>query len=128
MSGVGAARGRHRRAAEVIRLSWCRWSLLALIPLQLVWYGWLNPPEIVPMGMALALSAGPLLIALLLAWSLKPRGLVIAGLVLLIYFVIGVTEAWVRPDLRAVALAQVLLVTLYFTTLATVRRQPARAE
>ncbi|MGY6553465.1 MAG: DUF2069 domain-containing protein [Wenzhouxiangella sp.] len=112
----------------MIRLSWCRWSLLALIPLQLVWYGWLNPPEIVPLSLGLALSAGPLLISLVLAWPLKPRGLVIAGLVLLIYFVIGVTEAWVRTDvLRAVALAQVVLVSLYFTALATIRRQAAKA-
>lgn len=110
----------------MIRLSWCRWSLVALILLQLVWYGWLNPPEIVPVGLALTLSVGPLLISLLLAWSLKPRGLVIAGLVLLIYFVIGVTEAWVRADLRAVALAQVLVVTLYFTTLVAARRQSAK--
>lgn len=111
----------------MIRLSWCRWSLLALIPLQLVWYGWLKPPEIVPVSLALGVSVGPLLISLLLAWPLKPRGLVIAGLVLLIYFVIGVTEAWVQTDLRAVALVQVVLVSLYFTALATIRRQAAKA-
>ena len=107
----------------MIPLSWCRWILLALIAVQLIWYGWLNPPQILPLAMALGLSVMPLLVVLPFAWALKPHGLVVAGLVLLIYFSIGVTEAWVRPDLRVIALVQVILVVLYFTALATNRRR-----
>lgn len=108
----------------MIRLSWCRWSLVALIPVQLAWFGWLNPPQILPLGFALALSVLPLLLVLPLAWRLRPRGLVIAGLVLLVYFAVGVTEAWADPAARAPALAQVALVVIYFTALATIRRGP----
>ena len=108
----------------MIRLSWCRWSLLALIPVQLAWFGWLNPPQILPLSAALALSVLPLVLVLPLAWRLQPRGLVIAGLVLLVYFVVGVTEAWANPAVRAIALVQVALVAIYFTALATIRRQP----
>ncbi len=108
----------------MIRLAWCRWSLLALIPVQLAWFGWLQPPHILPVGLALALSVVPLLLVLPFAWRLKPRGLVIAGLVLLVYFAIGVTEAWANPAVRALALVQVGLVVIYFTALATIRRQP----
>lgn len=108
----------------MIRLAWCRWSLLALIPVQLAWYGWLNPPQILPLGVALASSVLPLLLVLPLAWRLQPRGLVIAGLVLLIYFALGVTEAWANPEVRAIALVQVALVVIYFTALAGIRRAP----
>lgn len=106
----------------MIRLSWCRWSLLALVPLQLAWYGWLQPPELLPLSLVLALTIVPLLLVLPLAWPLKPRGLVIAGMVLLIYFSVGVSEAWVNPNVRAVALVQIALIVVYFTALATIRR------
>lgn len=111
----------------MIRLSWCRWSLLALVPVQLAWFLWLNPPQVLPLGLVLALSVLPLLIVLPLAWTLKPRGLVVAGLVLLVYFSVGVMEAWTRPDVRAIALVQVVLVSIYFIALATIRRRSSRA-
>lgn len=111
----------------MIPLSWCRWSLLALIAVQLLWFGWLKPPEIVPLSLALALSVLPLLISLALAWTLKPHGLIISGLILLIYFSIGVTEAWAGSELRAIALAQVVLVVVYFTALAMARRRQRQA-
>lgn len=107
----------------MIRLSWCRWSLLALIPVQLAWFGWLHPPQLMPQGLALSLSVLPLLLVLPFAWPLKARGLVVAGLILLIYFSIGVTEAWANPAVRPIALVQVGLVVIYFTALATIRRQ-----
>lgn len=110
----------------MIRLSWCRWSLLALIPVQLAWFLWLQPPQVLPLGFTLALSVLPLLVVLPFAWRLKPRGLVIAGLLLLIYFSVGVTEAWVNPVVRPIALVQVALVAVYFTALATIRRQAPR--
>ncbi len=109
----------------MIRLSWCRWSLLALIPVQLIWFIWLQPPQILPLALVLALSILPLLLVLPFAWRLKPRGLVVAGLFLLVYFSVGVTEAWVNPNVRLIALVQVGLVVIYFTALATIRRQPS---
>ncbi len=111
----------------MIRLSWCRWSLLALIPVQLAWYGWLQPPRLIPPGIALTLAILPLLLVVPLAWRLQPRGLVIAGMLLLVYFSVGVSEAWVNPALRGIALAQTGLVLVYFTALATIRRQRPKA-
>lgn len=111
----------------MIRLSWCRWSLVGLLLLQLAWFGWLVPPEGSARIVALLLAAGPLALALPYAWSLRPRSLVVTGLLLLIYFSIGVMEAWASPALRAPALAQIVLVLAYFTGLATIRRQPARS-
>ena len=109
-------------------LVWCRWSLLGLLALQLVWFGWLHPSPSLSVPLVISLTAGPLLLALLLAWQLKPRALVIAGLVLLVYFAVGVMEAWANPSVRWLALVQVALVLVYFTALATIRRdrRPAR--
>ncbi|MFW5816573.1 MAG: DUF2069 domain-containing protein [Wenzhouxiangella sp.] len=112
----------------MIRLSWCRWSLLGLVLVQLAWFGWLLPPEGSARGAALLLAAGPLALALPMVWRLKPRALVLTGLLLLIYFSIGVMEAWASPAARAPALAQIALVLVYFTGLATIRRQPAQVE
>jgi len=111
----------------MIRLSWCRWSLLALIPVQLAWFLWLHPPQLLPLGLTLILSVLPLALVLPFAWRLKPRGLVVAGMILLIYFSVGVTEAWVNPEVRAIASVQVVLVVIYFIALATIRRQPPTA-
>lgn len=112
----------------MIRLSWCRWSLLGLIVLQVAWFAWLHPSPQLAMPVVLVLTAGPLLLALPFIWSLRPRPLVIAGLVLLIYFSVGVMEAWANPAVRGLALLQTALVLAYFTGLATIRRNPAAAE
>ena len=109
----------------MIQLSLCRWSVAGLIVIQLFWFGWMIPMEPGTRVAALTLSAGPLLIALPLIWTLKPRPLVITGLMLLIYFLIGVSEAWANPAARVPAVFQTALVLAYFTALATIRRQPA---
>lgn len=108
-------------------LALCRWSLLALIVLQLAWFGWLHPPQQISMAAALMLSMGPLVLVLPFAWSLKPKPLVVAGLVLLVYFSVGVMEAWANPTVRAPALVQVGLILIYFTALATIRRRRSQA-
>lgn len=107
----------------MITLNWCRWSLLALLAVQLAWFGWLHPPQHMATLAAVLITAGPLLLLLPFAWTLKPRALVVTGLVLLLYFLVGVTEALANPEVRALALAQVVLVLGYFTGLAVIRRQ-----
>jgi uncharacterized membrane protein len=108
----------------MIRLSWCRWSLVGLLLLQLVWFGWLVPPEGPALWVALLLTAGPLALALPFTWRLRPRALVLTGLLLLIYFSIAVMEAWASPTVRVPAIVQTVLVLIYFTGLATIRRRP----
>ncbi len=107
------------------RLNLCRWSLIGLIAVQIVWFGWMVPMNPETRAMVLALSAGPLLLALPFVWRLTPRPLVVTGLMLLIYFLVGVTEAWANPAARAPAVFQVSLILAYFTGLATIRRRRA---
>ncbi|MFP4208554.1 MAG: DUF2069 domain-containing protein [Wenzhouxiangella sp.] len=110
----------------MIRLSWCRWSLVGLLLLQLVWFGWLVDAQGPGRIVSLVLSAGPLALALPFAWRLEPRPLVLTGLLLLVYFSIGVMEAWASPAVRLPSLIQTGLVLVYFTGLATIRRRPAQ--
>ncbi|NDY94927.1 DUF2069 domain-containing protein [Wenzhouxiangella limi] len=110
----------------MIRLSWCRWSLVGLLVLQLAWFSWLGPPTGSARIVVLILAAGPLAFALPFAWSLRPRPLVVTGLLLLIYFSFAVMEAWASPTARVPALLQIALILAFFTALATIRRQPAR--
>jgi len=106
------------------RLNLCRWSLLGLIAVQIVWFGWMVPMDGSTRLIALALSAGPLIVALPFVWRLTARALVVTGLVLLVYFLVGVSEAWANPAVRAPAVFQVSLILAYFTGLATIRRRP----
>jgi len=121
--GIGEKSRHDRRPNEMIQLTFCRWSLIGLIIIQLAWFGWMIPMDASTRLAAVALSTLPLLIALPLIWSLQPRPLVITGLVLLVYFSIGVSEAWANPAARLPAVFQVAMVLAYFTGLATIRRQ-----
>jgi uncharacterized membrane protein len=111
------------------RLNLCRWSLIGLIVVQAVWFGWMVPMEDSTRMIVLALAAGPLMVALPFVWRLTPRALVVTGLMLLVYFLVGVSEAWANPAVRAPAVFQVFLILAYFTGLATIRRRsPAPAD
>jgi uncharacterized membrane protein len=108
-----------------IQLSWCRWSLLGLVVLQPLWWLVLAPPQAVHPGLALSLTLLPLLLVLPGVWQLRNRPLVVAGFILMFHFCLGVMEAWSSPAARWPALIQVLLVTIYFIALPTVRRRRA---
>lgn len=108
----------------------CRWILLALIALQPLWFLWLAPPLLLEPLAAVVIMAGPLIVALPFAWQLGKRALVITGCILLVHFCLAVSEAWVSPQARVPAVAQAILVALYFTALSSIRfgRRPAQSE
>ncbi|MDT8437529.1 MAG: DUF2069 domain-containing protein [Wenzhouxiangellaceae bacterium] len=101
----------------MITLAWTRWLWLALIALQLAWFGVLVPPQQIPIAVMLAVTVIPLLLPVWWVWRLRTGGLVIGGLLLLLYFCLAVAEAWVNPDARAAALVQIVLITLFFVGL-----------
>lgn len=100
-----------------------RWAWFALIALQLAWFGGLAPEPSIGRPAACALAAGPLLAPLWWVWRLRPNGLVAGGLVLLVYFCVAVSEAWVDPVARTAALVQIGLIAVYFAALAGIRRR-----
>lgn len=108
----------------MIPLWWCRVAILGLILLQPVWFVAVSPPAYLPLALVLAMTLTPLLVVLPGVWHLKPRTLVIAGCLLLIYFSFAVMESWVHPIARWPALVQIALVALFFTALPAIRKLP----
>lgn len=102
---------------------WCRWSFIALIVIQVIWFGWLYPPDVLPQGFVLAVMLGPLLAVSWGVWKTQVRSMVIAGFILLFHFCFAVAEAYASSSVRALALLQILLITIYFIGLLAVRRQ-----
>lgn len=101
----------------------CRWTWLALIALQAAWHAWWHPPEVVSIPAAVGLAVGPLLLPAWWIWKLRHGALLIGGMILLVYFSLGVAEAWTDPAVRVPALVQVGLVVLYFLALPGVGRR-----
>ncbi|MEM7053091.1 MAG: DUF2069 domain-containing protein [Pseudomonadota bacterium] len=102
-----------------------RWCWLALIALQLIWFGWLFPSELFGRGMPLVVMTLPLLIPAWWIWQLKPRALVLGGTILLLHFSVAVAEAWTTPALRIIAWLQIILIVIYFLSMPGLRRARA---
>jgi uncharacterized membrane protein len=102
-----------------------RWLWLALIALQLVWFGWLYPSELFGYWPALVMATVPLLLPTPWVLKLRPNGLVIGGTILLLHFSFAVAEAWANPTLRAISWVQIVLITLYYLAMP---RPPARKK
>lgn len=102
-----------------------RWIWVALIGLQPIWFGWLDP--IGPLGRvgSALLMTVPLLLPARGIWRLRLRPLVIGGILLLGYFCVAVVEAWAAPAARIPALLQIALTSGYFIVLAQLRPQRA---
>jgi uncharacterized membrane protein len=112
----------------MVALWWCRASLIGMLILQPVWFGWISPPQLFAPWLAIVVTLLPLLLVTPGVWRLQARGLVVAGCVLLPYFCLAVMEAWANPPARVPAIIQILLITLYFTALPAVRKVPARSD
>lgn len=106
----------------MIPVSWCRWSFLAIIALQVIWFAWLFPSQTLPMPLVLGVMAMPLLILAWGVWQLQTRALVLGGFILLLHFSFAVAEVYARPDVRLLASAQITLIVIYFIALLAVRR------
>lgn len=97
---------------------------IALLALQCVWYAWLFPPQHVPMWLALAITAIPLLLPFFAIANVR-RALLWVGILSLFYFCHGIAESWSSPQERWPALIEVLLTLLLIGTLgAGVKRRP----
>jgi len=85
-------------------------AALILLAVSIVaWHAWLAPPQRVPAWAAIALH-GALLWPVLALLALRHRHALFAGAVAcLVYFSLGVMEAWADPASRGFALWQVAL-------------------
>lgn len=99
----------------------CRYTLIALILLQPLWYGWMAPPVLADFWLPVVLLAGPLIVALPFVWGAGKSALVITGCILLIHFCVAVAEVWANPVARVPGIIQVVLIAIYFIGMSSLR-------
>lgn len=103
-------------------------SYLALILLQPLWHG-LLPPAMGNANWLLAIIAtAPLLLPLNGVLTGSLRSMTWAGYLVMLYFIIGVMEAWSNPPQRIPALSQVLLVIVFIGSLLVFSRSDQRGS
>ncbi|HKR75560.1 MAG TPA: DUF2069 domain-containing protein [Rhodanobacter sp.] len=105
------------------KLGLAAWAALAV--LQLLWHGWLLPPQSVSVALVLAITLVPLLLPLA-ALRQPRRALLWVGILALFYFCHGVAEAWSAPVERVLAMAEIALTLLLIGTLGAGVRRPRR--
>ena len=92
-------------------------SYVCLVLLQPVWHFLLPPPMGARLWWLALLATLPLLLPLQGIVKGSLRSLTWGGYLVLLYFLIGVMEAWSNPPQRLPALLQTALVTIYVATL-----------
>ena len=97
---------------------------LALLVLQPVWHFLLPIPLGSGSWILAAIASLPLLLPLGGIAKGSFRGMTWGGFLAVLYFVIGVMEAWSNPDQRYPALLQIVLALSYCGLLAIYSRQP----
>jgi uncharacterized membrane protein len=85
----------------------------AMLVWQLIWHGLLPPPFGTRNIWLVLLACLPLLIPLAGLIRGKYRSMIWAGLLLMLYFTIGIMEAWSNPPQRLPALVQIVLPIFY---------------
>ena len=80
---------------------------------QLIWHGLLPPPFGTRNIWLALLACLPLFIPLAGLIRGKYRSMIWAGLLLMLYFTIGIMEAWSNPPQRLPALVQIVLPVSY---------------
>ena len=83
-------------------------SLIAQGLLQLLWHGLWHPTPGLSTGLVLAAALLPLCALLPAALHSMRRVLLVGGIVSLLYFSHGVMEAWSNPEVRVLALLEIL--------------------
>lgn len=88
-------------------------AYLAVMAWQVVWHGLLPPPRGAHNFWLAILAFLPLLIPITGLIRAVYRSMIWAGLLLMLYFTIGVMEMWVNPPQRPAAVVQILLTVFY---------------
>lgn len=108
--------------------SLARACVFALLALQPLWHGWLDPPARLPAWLAVSIATLPLLLPAIGVLRRRPGALFLAGLASLLYFSHGVAEAWSDPSVRILALVEVALSLLLVGSIGAAGLQRRRAQ
>jgi uncharacterized membrane protein len=88
-------------------------AYLGTLAWQVIWHGLLPPPMGSRNAWLVVIACIPLLIPLVGLTRANYRSMIWAGLLLVLYFTIGIMEAWSNPPQRLPALVQVILAIFY---------------
>lgn len=88
-------------------------AYFATLAWQVVWHGLLPPPYGSQNIWLAIIACLPLLIPVIGLVRMKYRSMIWGGLLLMLYFTIGIMEAWSNPPQRLPALVQVTLAIFY---------------
>lgn len=88
-------------------------AYVATLAWQVIWHGLLPPPLGARHIWLALLACLPLLIPLSGLARGNYRSMIWAGVLLILYFTIGIMEAWSNPPQRLPAMVQVALVVFY---------------
>lgn len=88
-------------------------AYFATLAWQVVWHGLLPPPYGSQNIWLAIIACVPLLIPVIGLVRMKYRSMIWGGLLLMLYFTIGIMEAWSNPPQRLPALVQVTLAIFY---------------
>lgn len=72
-------------------------GIVSLLALQILWHGFLLPPEAAPRWLGTALLSLPVLPSAILLAMRRPSAIFWGGVAALFYFSHGIAEAWADP-------------------------------
>lgn len=82
-------------------------ALIVLTLLEVVWHAWLLPANSI--GATLIVTALPAAFCVLLCTRNLRRGVLVGGMLCLLYFAHGVSSAYSEPDARLLASIEILV-------------------
>jgi uncharacterized membrane protein len=100
-------------------------TYLALLLLQITWHGLLPRPWGSQNWILAVVASLPLLLPLAGIAAGRMRSMTWGGFLAVLYFVIGVMEAWSNPAQRIPAIIQIVVALAYCGLFASYSRQPS---
>ena len=104
---------------RLVLMSW-----LALLAWQIAWHGLLPTPFGSRSWVLVLLATAPLLVLTRGVWQGRQRSYFWAMFLVMLYFLVGVMEAWSNADQRIAAIVQLLLTLGFFSGLLVSWRAP----
>jgi uncharacterized membrane protein len=89
-------------------------SYFGLLIVLSLWFLWLAPSPNIPKSIMLFFGVGPLLLPLRGLLHGKAYTFAWSSLLIMIYFIHGVVEAYADPEVRLLACIEILLVCLFY--------------
>ena len=89
-------------------------SYFALLILLMLWFTWLAPSKTIPTSLMILFGIGPLMFPLRGLLYGKTYTYAWSSFLILVYFIHGVVEAYADPQVRLLAMIEIILSCLFY--------------